>query len=83
MMLHIPEVLTPVQVADVRAKLTAADWVDGKATVGAQGARVKKNRQLSELSPVGLALGAHPSGFTKKFSVHIRSIADALHATAF
>jgi len=58
MMLHIPEVLTPVQVADVRAKLTAADWVDGKATVGAQGARVKKNRQLSELSPVGLALGA-------------------------
>ena len=33
MMLHIPEVLTPAQVAEIRQRLDAADWVDGKATV--------------------------------------------------
>lgn len=42
MMLHIPEVLTPAQVAEIRQKLDAADWIDGKATVGEQGAQVKK-----------------------------------------
>jgi PKHD-type hydroxylase len=57
MMLHIPEVLTPAQVAEMRQKLDATDWVDGRATVGAQGAQVKRNRQLPETSPVGLELG--------------------------
>lgn len=57
MMLHIPEVLTRAQVDAFRQQLDAADWIDGKATVGAQGAQVKKNRQLPELSPTGLALG--------------------------
>ena len=57
MMLHIPEVLTPTQLAEIRQQLDAADWVDGKATVGAQGAQVKNNRQLPETSPVGMALG--------------------------
>jgi PKHD-type hydroxylase len=71
MMLHIPEVLTATQVADIRKRLEATEWVDGKATVGAQGAQVKKNRQLPETSPVGLELGniilkalvAHPMFF--------------------
>jgi PKHD-type hydroxylase len=57
MMLHIPEVLTAQEVAFIRQKLDAADWVDGKATVGEQGARVKQNRQLPETSPVGQELG--------------------------
>lgn len=57
MMLHIPDVLTPQQVADIRARLDATDWVDGRATVGSQGAQVKQNRQLPELSPVGRELG--------------------------
>ncbi|HWT72714.1 MAG TPA: Fe2+-dependent dioxygenase [Oxalicibacterium sp.] len=57
MMLHIPEVLTSAQVAEMRQKLDATDWVDGRATVGAQGAQVKKNRQLPETSPTGLELG--------------------------
>lgn len=43
MLIHIPEVLTKQQVAEFRVCLSQADWVDGKATVGAQ---VKKNRQL-------------------------------------
>lgn len=57
MMLHIPEVLTPAQVAEIRRQLEETEWVDGKATVGTQGAQVKKNRQLPETSPVGLELG--------------------------
>lgn len=57
MMLHIPRVLTPTEVVAIRQKLDAADWADGKATVGAQGARVKQNRQLPESSPLGLELG--------------------------
>lgn len=56
-MLHIPGVLTPEQVKTLRASLDAADWTDGRATVGAQGAKVKRNRQLPEMSPVGMELG--------------------------
>lgn len=57
MMLHVPEVLTREQVAEIRARLDAADWTDGRATVGPQGAQVKRNRQLPELSPLGRELG--------------------------
>ncbi|MGJ7544798.1 Fe2+-dependent dioxygenase [Variovorax sp. LT1R16] len=57
MMLHIPEVLSAVQVREMRAALDATDWVDGRETVGAQGAQVKRNRQLAEQSPVTARLG--------------------------
>ncbi len=57
MLLHIPQVLTQDQVIRFRQDLEQADWVDGRATVGPQGAQVKQNRQLPELSPVGLSLG--------------------------
>ena len=58
MMLHVPNVLTPDQVADLRRRLDATDWVDGRETVGPQGALVKRNRQLPETSPVSQELGA-------------------------
>lgn len=57
MMLHVPDVLSAEQVREIRAALDAADWVDGRESVGAQGARVKRNRQLPEQSPVGRELG--------------------------
>jgi len=57
MMLHVPKVLAPEQVAECRRLLDSADWADGKNTVGDQGALVKRNRQLPELSPVGRQLG--------------------------
>jgi PKHD-type hydroxylase len=57
MMLHIPGVLTREQVADMRRRLDASPWVDGRATVGTQGAKVKQNRQLPDNSPLGLELG--------------------------
>ena len=57
MMLHVPQVLTPEQVRHIRHVLDATDWVDGRQTVGDQGALVKRNRQLPEHSPVGVQLG--------------------------
>jgi PKHD-type hydroxylase len=56
-MLHVPQVLSAEQVAECRRLLDAADWTDGKSTTGEQGALVKRNRQLPELSPVGRQLG--------------------------
>jgi PKHD-type hydroxylase len=57
MLVHIPDVLSAAQVAALRAALDAADWGDGRATVGAQGAQVKRNRQLDEHSPLADELG--------------------------
>lgn len=57
MLLHIPQALTPEQVAHCRARLDAAEWVDGRVTAGYQGAVVKRNRQLPEGSATALELG--------------------------
>ncbi|EWS53194.1 MULTISPECIES: Fe2+-dependent dioxygenase [unclassified Methylibium] len=57
MMLHVPAVLNGDQVADLRAALDRASWVDGRASVGSQGAQVKHNHQLAEGSPLALQLG--------------------------
>ena len=57
MMLHIPGVLTAEELTTIRQELDQSDWVDGKATVGAQGAKVKHNRQLPEYSPLSIKLG--------------------------
>jgi len=57
MMLHIPGVLTPEQVGQLRTRLRQIDWIDGRASVGSQGAQVKRNRQLAEGSPLAVELG--------------------------
>ena len=57
MMLHVPQVLTTEQVRDLRAALEGTDWVDGRQTVGQQGAQVKRNRQSAEDSALCRALG--------------------------
>jgi PKHD-type hydroxylase len=69
MMLHIPHVLSPEQVADIRRQLDASDWIDGTQTVGAQGAQVKHNRQLPERAPLSLALGDIVLNAVKKNSL--------------
>lgn len=56
-MLHAIPVLTPAQVAEARALLESADWIDGRATAGHQGARVKDNLQLSVDHPVARQVG--------------------------
>src|SRR5437899_13047464 len=57
MLITIPDVLTGDQVKQMRAKLDAADWVDGKVTAGYQAQRVKENQQLPEGSPLATELG--------------------------
>ena len=57
MLLHVPEVLTRDELSRIRQSLDAADWTDGRETVGSQGAQVKRNQQLADASPLKLALG--------------------------
>lgn len=80
MMLHVPDVLTPDEVAAMRGQLLASEqWVDGRATVGAQGAQVKRNLQLDDQSPlrhqlaeqVLAALGRSPLFFAAALPLHI------------
>jgi len=56
-MIVIPDVLSAEQIGTMRARLQAADWVDGNATSGHQSARAKRNRQLAEDDPQAKALG--------------------------
>ena len=58
MLLHIPNVLTQEELRAIRARLDRSDWHDGRATAGAQGAQVKRNRQLPEASPEARELAA-------------------------
>lgn len=57
MLLHIPEVLPPEQVAHCRRVLERAEWVDGRVTAGHQSARAKDNMQLPEGHPAARELG--------------------------
>ncbi len=58
MLVHVPGVLDRELVVRFRQALDAADWTDGRETVGAQGARVKRNEQLPDASPLRRELGA-------------------------
>src|SRR5687767_7610025 len=57
MVIQIPEVLTPAQVAAARAAVDRAAWVDGRVTAGPQSARAKDNMQLPEGSPEAQEVG--------------------------
>ena len=52
-MLEITGVLTPDEIAQVRALIAGGCWVDGRATAGPLSATVKRNRQLAEDDPSG------------------------------
>jgi PKHD-type hydroxylase len=57
MLLHVPDVLTPEQVAQARAAIDAVEWVDGRVTAGQQSARAKDNMQIPETHPVAQEWG--------------------------
>src|ERR1700679_3878301 len=57
MLITIPDVLSSGEVAQARAALDAAEWVDGKVTAGYQAQSVKENLQLPEGHPVAVKLG--------------------------
>jgi PKHD-type hydroxylase len=58
MLIEIPDVLTPDEIAAVRGILDAADWVDGNVTSGLQSALAKRNRQLPEEGVAAQTAGA-------------------------
>ena len=57
MMVHVPGVLTPEQVARCREVMQKAEWVDGRVTAGHQSAKTKNNLQLPEDAPEARELG--------------------------
>ena len=46
MLLRVPAVLSAAELAQCRARLASAAWVDGRVTAGHQSARVKENEHL-------------------------------------
>lgn len=57
MLIQIPHVLTSAELADCRAELERADWVDGRHSAGYLSSAVKDNSQLPEASPAARKLG--------------------------
>lgn len=57
MLICIPGVLTKQQVAECRAVIDNAAWVDGNATSGEQSAMAKRNMQLPEAAPEAQRMG--------------------------
>jgi PKHD-type hydroxylase len=57
MLLQIPDVFSPEQVAQARQMLATAHWADGRVTAGHQSSRSKNNMQLPEDHPVARQLG--------------------------
>src|SRR5687767_68742 len=57
MIVQIPNVLNPEQLARCRDVMTRASWIDGRVTAGHQSAAVKDNRQLPENGPEARELG--------------------------
>lgn len=58
MLLRVPDVLTPGDLAKCRERLAAAPWGDGRVTAGHQSVKVKENLQLSQDSAEARELGA-------------------------
>lgn len=58
MLLHVENVFSREEAAQILSALQSADWIDGRVTAGYQSARVKDNMQLPEDHPVALELGA-------------------------
>lgn len=57
MLIAIPDLLDPATLADLRATIDAAEWIDGNATSGHQSALAKHNEQLPEDSAAAKAAG--------------------------
>ncbi|QEO16949.1 Fe2+-dependent dioxygenase [Acetobacter vaccinii] len=56
MLVHIPGLLTPAELAHCRQTLEQSEWVDGKVTAGEQSAKAKYNLQIPQDSEVSRSL---------------------------
>jgi PKHD-type hydroxylase len=57
MLLQIPNLLAPEQIAQARQILDQAEWVDGRVTAGPQSAKAKDNVQIPEGHPAAKQIG--------------------------
>jgi PKHD-type hydroxylase len=57
MIVHVPKVLNPEQIARCREVMNRASWIDGRVTAGHQSSQVKDNRQLPDNSLEARELG--------------------------
>jgi PKHD-type hydroxylase len=57
MLITVPDLLTPEQVAQAHAVMDQAPWVDGKVTAGHQSAKAKDNLQIPEGHPAAQQVG--------------------------
>lgn len=57
MLIAVPDLLSPADLAEIRAIIDAADWIDGNATSGHQAALAKNNEQLPEDSEAAKKAG--------------------------
>jgi len=57
MLLNIPNVLTPEEVAEANKTLGEAQWIDGRITAGHQSAKAKANMQVPEDHPAARKIG--------------------------
>jgi PKHD-type hydroxylase len=79
MILAIPDILTGEDLTAASTQLETAEWIDGKATAGHQGARVKHNQQLAADNPIATKIGArivtalqrHPLFVSAALPLHI------------
>lgn len=53
MLICIPQLLDKSEVAAMRKLMATAEWIDGRATTGAQAVSVKDNRQIPRDSEIG------------------------------
>ncbi len=68
MLITVPDLLSPDEVAEAKGILESAEWVDGRVTAGHQSAKAKDNEQIPEGHPAARkvgemilrALGANP-----------------------
>jgi len=80
MLIAIPDIVSRDAALALRARLLAADWVDGNATSGAGAALAKRNRQLPEDSPAARAAQAEVS---RALAANGLFLSAALPATIF
>jgi PKHD-type hydroxylase len=71
MLIRIPQLLSPDEVAHCRARLADAAWVDGRVTAGHQSAKVKENQQIAEDSAQARELGTVVLGALERSAMFI------------
>lgn len=76
-MLHIPQVLSPAEVAEFRQQLDGADWMDGAATAGAQAVQRKRNLQLPADSVIGQQLSAKVAAALQRHPLFMSAVLPA------